>query len=366
MRLASIISTFEADFLARYQARLLPSQRKALAAIKGCRSQLGPKMQATCDACHSQVLVPHSCGHRNCPHCQSHESQQWIERQLSKQLPAKYFLLTFTLPAQLRSLAWRHQRTIYTLMTRCAWETVHTFSRNDRQLQGTPGATTVLHTHSRRLDYHPHVHMVIPAAALNADKRIWRTKRSKSKHRYLFSQKALAKVFRAKLLEAITRAGLILPNTYPEDWVVDCKAVGSGEKALAYLGRYLYRGVIQEKDIVACENGEVTFRYRNGKTREIEYRTVPGAQFLWLITQHVLPKGFRRARNYGLLHPNSKRLILLVQYLLNRWIGPNKLSLNERPKLICPCCGTAMKIIRTRIYPQPLCRTKAGVASPVM
>jgi hypothetical protein len=323
-------------------------------------------MQPTCDACHSQVLVPHSCGHRNCQHCQSHESQQWIERQLNKQLPAEYFLLTFTLPAQLRPLAWAHQRTIYTLMTRCTWETVHAFSRNNRQLQGTPGATTVLHTHSRRLDYHPHVHMVIPAAALNADKRLWRTKRGKGKRRYLFSQKALAKVFRAKLLEAITRAGLILPNAYPEDWVVDCKAVGSGEKALAYLGRYLYRGVIQEKDIVACENGEVTFRYRDGKTREIEYRTVPGAQFLWLIVQHVLPKGFRRARNYGLLHPNSKRLIQLTQYLLNLWVGPNKPALNERPKLICPCCGAVMKIIRTRIYPQPLCCTNAGVASPVM
>jgi hypothetical protein len=366
MRLAAIISAFEADFLARYQSRILPSHRKALATMKGCRSQLGPKMQATCDSCHHQVLVPHSCGHRNCPHCQAHESQQWIQRQLNKQLPAEYFLLTFTLPAQLRSLAWQHQRTIYTLMTRCAWETVHTFSLNDRQLQGTPGATTVLHTHSRRLDYHPHVHMVIPAAALNADKRLWRTKRGKGKRRYLFSHKALAKVFRAKLLEAITQAGLGLPGTYPEDWVVDCKAVGSGEKALTYLGRYLYRGVIQEKDIVACENGNVTFRYRNSKTREIGSRTVPGAQFLWLIVQHVLPTGFRRARNYGLLHPNSKRLIRLIQYLLNLWVGPNKPSVNERAKLICSCCGAAMKIIRTRIYPQPGCRTKAGVASPVM
>ena len=366
MRLASIISAFEADFLTQYQSRLLPSHRKALAAMKGCRSQLGPKMQATCDSCHSQVFVPHSCGHRNCPHCQSHESQQWIERQLNKQLPADYFLLTFTLPAQLRALAWRHQRAIYTMMTRCAWETVHTFSRNDSQLQGTPGATAVLHTHSRRLDYHPHTHLVVPGAALNADKRLWRTKQGKGKRRYLFSHKALAKVFRAKLLEAITRAGLSLPNTYPEDWVVDCKAVGSGEKALAYLGRYLYRGVIQEKDIIACENGQIIFRYRNGKTREIEHRTVPGAQFLWLIVQHVLPKGFRRARNYGLLHPNSKRLIQLIQYLLNLWVGPNKPLLRERPKLICSCCGAAMKIIRTRIPRHHGHRIKAGVKSPVM
>ncbi|WP_260296003.1 IS91 family transposase [Sedimenticola hydrogenitrophicus] len=366
MRLSSIITAFEAPFLAQYQEYLLPSHRRALAAMKDCRSQLGPKMQAACDSCHHQMLVPHSCGHRNCPHCQSHESQQWIERQLKKQLPADYFLLTFTLPAELRSLAWRHQRAIYTPMTRCSWETVCTFSQNDRQLQGMPGATTVLHTHSRRLDYHPHIHMVVPAAAIHVAKRLWRTKKGKGKRRYLFNHKALAKVFRAKLLAAISQAGLALPDATPKDWVVDCKAVGSGDKALVYLGRYLYRGVIQEQDIVACENGQVTFRYRNGKTREIEYRTVPGAQFLWLIVQHVLPKGFRRARNYGFLHPNSKRLIQLIQYLLN--LDPNRgvAWMRARPKLICRCCGAPMKIIRTRIFPEPRCKIKTGIMPMAM
>lgn len=133
MRLAAIITAFEADFLARYRTRMLPSHRQALAAMKVCRSQLGPSMQATCEACHHHIWVPHSCGHRNCPHCQAHESQQWIARQLKNQVPADYFLLTFTLPAELRALAWHHQRAIYALMTRCSWETVSTFSHNDRQ-----------------------------------------------------------------------------------------------------------------------------------------------------------------------------------------------------------------------------------------
>jgi len=360
MRLSSIITTFEADFLARYQGRLLPSHCQALATMKGCRSQFGPKMQAACDSCLHQILVPHSCGHRHCPHCQAHESQQWIERQLKKQVPADYFLLTFTLPAELRALTWRHQRVIYTLMTRCSWETVCAFSQHDRQLQGIPGATTVLHTHARRLDYHPHIHMVVPAAAIHPAKRLWRTK--KGKRRYLFSHKALAKVFRAKLLEAISRAGLPLPETPPKNWVVDCKAVGNGEKALVYLGRYLYRGVIQEKDILACENGQVTFRYRDGKSKQWAYRTVPGATFLWLLVQHVLPKGFRRARNYGFLHPNSKRLIQLIQYLLNLAITCKKAWMRTRPKLTCRCCGAAMKIIRTRIYPELHYKIKAGGA----
>ena len=177
--LSSIIQSFEAEFLAQYQGQILPSHRKALAAMKICRTRQSPKMLVGCDECDHQTYVPHSCGHRNCPHCQAHESQQWLERQLKKQVPADYFLLTFTLPAQFRPLAWRHQRTLYSLMTQCCWETVRTFSQNDKQLQGVPGATTVLHTHSRCLDYHPHVHMVMPAAAIDALNRLWRTNKCK-------------------------------------------------------------------------------------------------------------------------------------------------------------------------------------------
>ena len=161
----------------------------------------------------------------------------------------------------------------------------------------------MLHTHSRRLDFHPHVHLVMPAAALDAAERLWRTKTGKGKKPYLFNHKALAKVFRAKMLDAIRQEGLEPPSGLPEAWVVDVKSVGKGDKALVYLGRYLYKGVIQEKDIVACENGKVTFRYRNAKTKRMETRTVSGAKFLWLILRHVLPKGFRRARNFGFLHP---------------------------------------------------------------
>jgi hypothetical protein len=122
IRLSSIIQAFEADYLAQYAESLLPSQRQALAAMKLCRSSAGPLMQAQCPECDHPLLVPHSCGHRACPHCQHHESQQWLERQLKKQVPATYFLLTFTLPAALRPLAWAHQREIYALMTRCSWE----------------------------------------------------------------------------------------------------------------------------------------------------------------------------------------------------------------------------------------------------
>jgi len=119
--LSAIIQTFETEFLAAYQSRLLPSQRQALAAMKYCRTSQSPVMLAQCADCNSQSFVPHSCGHRNCPHCQQHESQQWLERQLQRQVPAEYFLLTFTLPEELRALAWQQQRTLYDLMIRCSW-----------------------------------------------------------------------------------------------------------------------------------------------------------------------------------------------------------------------------------------------------
>lgn len=349
--LSSIIQRFEAELLAQYHHSLLSSHLAALAALKECRTSASPSLLAHCSECDHRVLVPHSCGHRSCPHCQNHESQQWLERQLQKQVPGEYFLLTFTLPAALRALAFSQQSTLYSLMIQCAWQTVRSFAHNDQQLQGDPGAIAVLHTHSRRLDYHPHVHLVVPAAAIDAKKRLWRTKKAKGKKGYLFNHKALAKVFRAKLLDAITAEGLALPQRYPQEWVADCKSVGSGEKALVYLGRYLYRGVIQEKDILACENGQVTFRYKNAKTKRTETRTVSGAKFLWLVLQHVLPKGFRRARNFGFLHPNSKRLIAVLQVLLG--FDPTRALawMKQRPRLACPCCGAPMKILRTRILP---------------
>lgn len=348
IRLSSVIETFESALLAKYNERLLPSHRHALLAMKQCRSARSPKMQVQCNNCNEQHFVPHSCGHRSCPHCQHHESQQWLERQLKKQVPGDYFLVTFTLPAELRTLAWGHQRQLYDMMMRCCWETVHTFSLNDQQLQGTPGAIAVLHTHSRRLDFHPHVHLALPAAAIDIKRRLWRTK-TRKKTPYLFSHKALATVFRAKMLDEITQAGLALPKHYPESWIVDCKHVGNGDKALVYLGRYLYRGVLQEKDIVACDNGKVSFRYQNSKTKQKEVRTLAGEDFLWLLLQHVLPKGFRRARNFGFLHPNSKRLIQLLHYLLKLDPARSTAWLRKRPPLTCHRCGGEMKIVRTRI-----------------
>jgi hypothetical protein len=173
MKLSGLITQFESSFRDEFRAQLLPSHYKALQAMKICRTKHSPVMQFQCDGCGHKELIPHSCGHRSCPHCQHHESQQWIERQCDKQVPADYFMITFTLPKQLRPLAWQHQREIYNLLFQCTWDTLNTFSKNDRDLQGTAGVTAVLHTHSRELVLHPHIHTVIPAGAISVKNNLW-------------------------------------------------------------------------------------------------------------------------------------------------------------------------------------------------
>lgn len=373
-RVADLITQFEPELLTRYGSQLLPSHRQALAALKHCRSRFAPQMLASCQGCHSQRCLPHSCGHRACPHCQHHEAQAWLQRQLEALVPATYFLVTFTLPAQLRTLAWQHQRRVYALLMQCAWATLKTFSQNDRQLAGTPGAVAVLHTHNRQLGLHPHVHVCMPAAALNAQERLWRTKvrlgktpgsREAARGGYLFSQTALATVFAAKFKAALARAGLPVPSELiaelPKHWVVDCKAVGDGQAALRYLGRYLYRGVIQEADILGCQDGQVRYRWRDAKSGKQATRSLPGADFLWLLLQHVLPRGLQRTRNFGFLHHNSRRLLRLLQLTQGVPVLPPQPP-PERPVWRC-ACGQPMRILRRRMRPEEAAAVAAANAA---
>jgi hypothetical protein len=246
-----------------------------------------------------------------------------------------YYLITFTLPFQLRALVYANQRQAYDLLIKLAWQTLAEFGLNDKTLRGKLGATVVLHTHTRALDFHPHVHIVVPAGAIDTLLNRWRTKQGK----FLFNEKALAKVFRGKWFQAMKERGWSVKAQLPREWVVDCEWVGNGEKALLYLGRYLYRGVLAEKNILACEDGQVTFRYteNSGATKT---RTLDGADFLWLLLQHVLPKGFRRTRDYGFLHGNCKRLIQRLHLLLRVCLPKPK----EKPPLCCRQCGSVLTL----------------------
>ncbi|CAK0750939.1 transposase [Gammaproteobacteria bacterium] len=334
IRLAEVIKTFMPDLEHHYGDRLLPGQHQALTAIQNCRTGACGIGATQCHDCEACEVFPLSCGHRFCPRCQHQAGESWLERQRAKLLPTDYYMITFTLPEALRPLVYANQREAYDLLIRLAWQTLAQFGVNDKALHGDIGATIVLHTHTRALDFHPHVHVVLPAGAIDPNSREWRTKQDK----FLFPHKALAKVFRGKWLAAMHELGWTVKAELPKHWVVDCKHVGNGDKALIYLGRYLYRGVLPEKNILRCENGQVTFRYTDN-TGTHRTRTLAGAEFLWLLLRHVLPKGFRRSRDYGFLNANCKQLIQLL--LVLRVTPPQP---KEKPPLCCKHCGGSVTV----------------------
>ncbi|EFK07477.1 putative transposase [delta proteobacterium NaphS2] len=235
-----------------------------------------------------------------------------------------------------------NQRTVYALMFSCVSTTLTDFGLNPKHLGAHIGMTMVLHTHSRRLDYHPHIHVVVPGGGIDKKRRQWK----KKKGQYLFNQKALAKVFRARFLDALNKQGLSVPRGVTSKWVVDCRRVGTGITALKYLSRYLYRGVISERNIVSNQNGRVTFKYVESQTGKICYRTLKGEHFLHLILCHVLPKGFRRVRDYGFLHSNAKKLLFLAQLVLHVQI--KIMAIRPKPVFRCPCCNSPMIVVRVR------------------
>ena len=176
IRLAELIKTFLPDLEQKYGSRLLPSHRQALTAIEQCRTQALGTAAIHCHDCDSHEVFPLSCGHRFCPQCQHEAGETWLERQRAKLLPVDYYLITFTLPATLRALVYDHQREAYDLLIRLAWQTLAAFGLRDKALHGDLGATVVLHTHSRALDFHPHVHVVLPAGAIDPATRHWNRK----------------------------------------------------------------------------------------------------------------------------------------------------------------------------------------------
>jgi len=339
MQLANLFREYQQAFEAKYADRMLPSHRKAITAIIRCRTPESGKVQVYCNACGNTEWHPCSCGHRSCPQCQNHEASRWLERQREKLLPTDYFLVTFTLPAELRLLAWEHQRLVYAALFNAATQTLKTFGLNPKHLGAQMGMTAILHTHSRRLIYHPHIHVVTPGGGVNIKQGLWK----RTRYKYLFNAFALARVFRGKLLHEIAGAGLKVPPDIPKKWVVDCRHAGRGESSLEYLSRYLYRGVVSESSIIANHNGMVTFRYTDGKSKETHTETLFGEDFIWRVIQHVLPRGFHRVRDYGFLHHNARKVLRLLQMILRVALKPRPKK--ERPAFRCSACGHLMIVI---------------------
>ena len=339
MELAALIQHYLPTFEQRYAQALLPSHRAAIDALLRCRTPAAGTISLQCRECAEPMTQPQSCGHRSCPKCHHHDASRWLDRQSAKLLPVDYFMVTFTLPHQLRALAWRHQTRVYTLLFDTATRTLKDFALNPRFLGADLAMTAVLHTHTRTRDFHPHLHVIVPGGGIQQARRQWIT----VKNKYLFNQQALARVFRARFLAALIDDGFEIPTALPPKWIVDIQHVGRGEPALKYLSAYLYRGVISEKNIIANHNGNVTFQYVESRTAITRTRTLPGAEFLWLILQHVLPKGFRRVRDYGFLHGNAKASLALLRWVLR--VVTAALAPRARPQFKCPACHAPMQIL---------------------
>lgn len=359
IRLADVVERYRADLIAQYNGQMLPSHYRALDAIEQCRTSAIGTTTWYCDDCDEYKIIPLSCGHRNCPTCQNHETSDWLQRQLGKRVDANYFMVTFTLPWQLRQTVFSNQHTAFSLLFKAAVESLRGFGKSTERLKGQLGMIAVLHTNNRQLDFHPHVHVLLPALAIQKGRKSFQRCGGK----YLFNVKALSKVFRAKTLHAFNKAQISLPTGVPQQWNVHCKPVGRGEKTLQYLARYLYRGVISERRILSMDNDNVEFEYLCSDTKTYKRRILPAARFLWQILIHVLPRGFQRARCYGFLHHNCHLILKRIQLLLNMNI-PETTSKNTGSTVVCDKCDKSMTLIKLHRVKRKKHRYKANGKSP--
>jgi hypothetical protein len=332
-------------------------------AIEQCRTEALDGHLYECPACHEQVYSYHSCKNRNCPQCQHDAGQRWLEKQQALLLPVPHFLVTFTLPAGLRTLVRSQQEIVYNLLFRSSAEALQELAADLRFVGGQIGALGVLQTWTRDLRFHPHVHFVVPGSGLSADGQRWLP----SRHNFLVRVEPLALLFRNKFRDGLKQAGLfaqVLSAVWRQSWGGDCRPVGDGASALKYLAPYIFRIAISNNRILKLENDQVTFRYKNGDSRQWRTATVPAEEFIRRFLQHVLPKGFVKVRYYGLLAPGNRARLRQAQALLGlpaiatpteSTKSPKDTSLPADPPLPtipCPQCGQPMLPIQ-RLWPRP-------------
>ncbi|MCZ4339891.1 IS91 family transposase [Shewanella colwelliana] len=358
MKFIDILRDHLDAFNQAYEQQITTTMRQAIYAMISCRTNTQRVSQWACQSCTHTADFPLSCGHRSCPQCQHNTTIDWLNKQQAKLLPVEYYMVTFTLPFELRVIAKHQPELLYQAMFSVAASILKDFAHNSKSLGGEIGFTGVLHTHSRRRDYHPHLHFIIPAGSFNKDKKQWQ----KSRGKYLFNAFNLATVWRARLLECLTKKlDITLPAAIPKKWVVDCQHVGTGLPALKYLSRYLYRGVLPDKNIISVTDGQVSFKYQDSQSQTTKIRTLSTVKFIWLVLQHVLPKGLRRVRDYGLLSGNfcklrqQIQLMLVVAGALPQVVGSPLVEEAKRIAAIrpCPCCQQPMTFMGIYLNRRP-------------
>ncbi len=311
---------------------------------------------------------PSRTGNRHCPKCQHEQTEEWLQLQRTLLLPVPYFLLTFTLPSQLRQLASQNQKLIYNLLFRASAQATQQLARDPRFVGGQIGMVGVLHTWTRKLDYHPHVHYIVPGGGWSAEKQCWLP----AHHNFFVPVKALSKLLRATFQHLLQKTPLfpqVASETWQKKWVVHCKPVGNGQTALRYLAPYIYRVALSNRRLVrlldtgSMASSQVTFQYRTSDTGQLKQSTLSAEKFMQRFLQHVLPRGFVKVRYHGFFGATLRARFLALQQHLGKFIAPTP-SQKTRPKtdetpsppkMLCPHCGQPMLLQRT--LPPTLCRS---------
>jgi hypothetical protein len=340
LEVADIFRLHGPAYQEKFGARMLPSHHRAMQDIEQCRTaSLGGQLYY-CAQCDQQRYSYHSCKNRHCPKCQNEQANQWLQAQKELLLPTHHFLVTFTLPAELRALARSQQKTIYNLLFRASAAALLQLAQDPRFVGGRLGMVGVLHTWTRQLLYHPHVHYLVSGGGLTSDYH-WRASRKD----FLVPVKALSSIFRAKFRDELKKSELFplaKAHVWRKDWVVHSEPVGSGVQAFQYLAPYIFRVALGNNRLRQLHEGQVTFAYKESATDQLQHCTVTAEEFIRRFLQHVLPHRFIKVRYYGLLSPAQRQLVQKARQLL--LASANKLKpevlkpIQPPPLLSCPLC----------------------------
>jgi hypothetical protein len=287
---------------------LSPAQRRVLSDIERCRTAVLGGHLDVCRSCGHEHPAYNSCRNRHCPKCQALRQEQWIAARQERLLPVRHFHIVFTLPAELRALTTAVPRAVFDALFAAASATVLDLGAS--RLGATLGVTMVLHTWTRDLRYHPHVHALVTAGGLAHGGTRW----IRSAHDYLFPVAMISTVFRGKMMEALHRLhrhgklatfdelrdpeafDRLMARASRSRWVVYAKKpFRRADHVLRYLGRYTHRVAISNSRFISVTDDEVTFHTKNGKRASLH-----PVEFLRRFVQHVLPEGFHKIRHFGL------------------------------------------------------------------
>ena len=342
-------------------------QHKVLNALANCRTSAMGGSVLACDQCGSVHYVLHSCRNRHCPRCQGIDRELWIEDRKQELLPVKYFHVVFTVPHQLLELFRYNRKVMYNLLFEQSWETLCLFAKDPKLLGAQLGAIGVLHTWDQQVQFHPHVHFIIPAGGITDDG-LW--KNSKSDGDFLFDVNNLSEKFSARFVAKLRRLKkqghirkFVPRDLIKQPWVVYAKqAFGSPENVLEYLGRYTHRVAISNARIQKVTDTHVTFQWFDRKNGYLlQKTTITGVQFLKRFLEHIVPPYFRRIRYLGFLSNRNKaskleqireslKCLCAYQPRLSR-AEVLALKFGSRSQLRCAECGGHLHLLES--YPNP-------------